>query len=238
MAQIDGGGQTTREINAGIGRLIAAGERTILVGNPGARHNLGVAVLQPVHITFDGSVGYYCAGMIDGPTVEIKGSSGWGVAESMLNGTVIVHGNAGNSAAAAIRQGTVVVYGDAAARAGVSMKGGLILIAGNCGYMAGFMAQKGTMIVCGDAGEAFADSMYDAVCYVGGRVADLGNDAVVHDPTDDDVAFLESTLGRHLPAEVRSARGVPAPRSFKKIVAGRKLWNFDKREWSTWREAL
>ena len=25
---------------------------------------------------------------------------------------------------------------------------------------------------------------------------------------------------------------------FKKVVAGRKLWNFDKREWKTWQEAL
>ena len=129
-----------------------------------------------------------------------------------------------------------MIHGDAAARAGVSMKGGLVLIAGSCGYMAGFMAQKGTLIVCGDAGEAFADSMYDAVCYVGGRIADLGNDAVVHELADDDVTFLATTLARYLPAH---GRGATRPLSnFRKVVAGRKLWNFDKREWSTWREAL
>ena len=54
---------------------------------------------------------------------------------------------------------------------------------GNCGYMAGFMAQKGTLIVCGDAGEAFADSMYSTVCFVGGAIADLGTDAVVEELT-------------------------------------------------------
>ena len=235
-AEIDCDGRTSRDVNAALKRLIAAGERDVIVKNPGARHNLGVAVLQPAHVTFDGSVGYYCAGMIDGATVEIMGSAGWGVAESMLDGTVIVHGSAGNGAAAAIRQGTVVIHGAAAARAGVSMKGGLVLIAGNCGYMAGFMAQKGTLIVCGDAGEAFADSMYDAVCYVGGRIADLGNDAVVHELTDEDVTFLAATLARYLPAHGRGA--TPPLSNFKKVVAGRKLWNFDKREWSTWREAL
>src|SRR3982750_4915363 len=108
-AEIDCDGRTNREVNAALKRLIAAGERDLIVRNPGARHNLSVAVLQPVHITFDGSGGYYCAG--------------WGGSESMLDGIVIVHGNAGNGAAAAIRQGTVVIHGDAAARAGVSMKG-------------------------------------------------------------------------------------------------------------------
>ena len=75
------------------------------MSDPGARHNLGVAILEPVHIAFAGSVGYYCAGMVDRPSVEIEGSAGWGLAESMLDGTVIVHGNAGNGAAAAIRGG-------------------------------------------------------------------------------------------------------------------------------------
>ena len=169
MAEISCDNQSTREVNAAMKRLMARGDR----------HNLGVAVLQPVHLTFDGSVGYYCAGMIDGPSVEIKGSAGWGLAESMMHGTVIAHGNVGNGAAASMRGGTVVIHGDAAARAGISMKGGLLLIAGNCGYMAGFMAQKGTLIVCGDTGEAFADSMYETVCFVGGRIAELGTDAVI-----------------------------------------------------------
>jgi hypothetical protein len=31
---------------------------------------------------------------------------------------------------------------------------------------------------------------------------------------------------------------LPAGGEFKKVVAGRKLWNFDKREWKTWQEAL
>lgn len=236
MAQITCSGKTTRDVNAEIKRLIAQGETDILVEDSGARHNLGVAVLEPVHITFDGSVGYYCAGLVDGPTVEIKGGAGWGLAESMMSGTVLVHGSAGNGAAASIRGGTVLIYGDAAARAGVSMKGGLILIAGNCGYMAGFMAQKGTLIVCGDTGEAFADSMYEGVCFVGGSIAELGNDAVIEEPTAKDIDFLEATFSQYLPSEFRNPQS--EIRDFKKVVAGRKLWNFDKADWTTWREAL
>lgn len=243
MAEINCDGVSTREINAQIKNLIAGGETEVTVKNPGARHNLGVAILHSKEdgqstplLIFDGSVGYYCAGMIDGPNIEIKGSAGWGLAESMMNGRVIVHGNAGNGAAASIRGGTVVINGDTAARTGVSMKGGLILVTGNCGYMAGFMAQKGTIIVCGDTGEAFADSMYEAVCFVGGQIGELGNDAVVEEPTGEDLAFLESTFSNYLATEIADLK--PKIPNFKKVVSGRRLWNFDKREWKTWQETF
>jgi glutamate synthase domain-containing protein 3 len=107
-----------------------------------------------------------------------------------------------------------------------------VLVKGNCGYMAGFMGQKGTMVVCGDAGDAFADSMYETVCFVGGAVAGLGTDAVIEKPAQADAEWLDAQLAQHFPAVKR--RGA----DFKKIVSGRKLWNFDKREWKVWQEAL
>jgi glutamate synthase domain-containing protein 3 len=231
MADVSCDEKMSREINREIKGLIARGEARIHVRAPGARHNLGVGILVPVDLTFDGSVGYYCAGMIDGPRVTVQGSAGWGLAESMMDGRVVVHGSAGNGAGAAMRSGTVVIHGDAAARLGVSIKGGLILVAGNCGYMAGFMGQKGTLIVCGDAGPAFADSMYETVCYVGGSITELGNDAVVEEPSKADWAFLKSTLSDHFPEQAEI-------QTFKKVVSGRKLWNFDKEERAVWREAL
>jgi glutamate synthase domain-containing protein 3 len=109
------------------------------------------------------------------------------------------------------------------------MKGGTLIIQGNCGYMTGFMMQKGTIIVCGDAGEALGDSMYEGHIFVGGSIADLGNDAVRQELTPEDHEFLASTLARY---DVTSAS------SFKKIVAGRRLWRFDKKELEIWREAL
>lgn len=232
MAEINCGSRAAREINAEIKNAIAAGDREIVVVNPGARHNLGVGILEPVHIRFAGSVGYYCAGLIDGPLVEVDESAGWGLAESMMNGEVIVHGNAGNGAAAAIRGGTVVIHGDAAARMGVSMKGGTVLVAGNCGYMAGFMGQKGRLVVCGNVGDAFADSLYETECFVGGKIQGLGTDAVEQDASGEDRAWLCSVLTRYIPG------AVPRVHTFRKVVAGRKLWNFDKREWKVWQEAL
>ena len=73
------------------------------------------------------------------------------------------------------------------------------------------MAQKGTLIVCGDAGAAFCDSMYECVGFVGGNITDLGNDAVIEEPTAADCAFLEATLSRHLGDDHPGPSIAPAP---------------------------
>ncbi|MFQ5829747.1 MAG: glutamate synthase [Candidatus Methylomirabilia bacterium] len=229
MQTIDCTGKTTREINQAVRALVSAGEREIELRHPAARHNLAVAVLEPVRVVIDGPVGYYCAGMIDGAQIEVRGSAGWGLAESMLSGMVIVGGHAGNGAAASIRGGTVMVRGDAAARAGIAMKGGLLIVGGAAGYMTGFMMQRGTIIVCGDAGPALGDSMYEGVVYVGGEIAELGNDTVVSEASGDELAGIRQALDRH---------GVKGPETFRKIVSGRKLWNYDKKEFEVWKAAF
>jgi glutamate synthase domain-containing protein 3 len=226
---VDCRGRTVRQVNEAIRAAIAAGEREIVVRHPEARHNLAVAVLTDAAITIDGPAGYYAGGLSDGVRLTVRGSAGWGVAEGLLSGTVVVDGNAGNGAAASIRGGTVVVRGDAAARAGVAMKGGCLVIGGGSGYMTGFMMQRGTIIVCGDAGEALADSMYEGVIYVGGRIAELGNDTVVSDATPAELAEVRAVLARH---------GVDGPAAFRKVVSGRKLWNYDKSEMDTWKAAF
>ncbi len=227
--QIDARGKTSREINRQIKELIAAEEKEICVLQPEARHNLAVGILAPVAIVFAGSVGYYCGGLIDGPYLEIHGSAGWGLGESMMSGTIRVRGNVGNSCAASMRGGTIVVHGSAGARAGVSMKGGLLIIEGDCGYMTGFMMQKGVIIVCGNSGAALADSMYEGHIFVGGHIEDLGNDALVKEPDEAEWKLLRESLG---------GWGIPADRPFKKVVAGGRLWNFDKHEMGIWKEAL
>jgi methylamine---glutamate N-methyltransferase subunit B len=222
-------GRTVREINETLRRLLDGGERDIVVRRPGARHNLAVAVLTDARIVIDGPVGYYCGGMSDGAQIEIRGSAGWGVAECLQSGTVIVDGDAGNGAAASIRGGVVVVRGDAAARAGIAMKGGLLIVAGAAGYMTGFMMQRGTIIVCGDAADAVADSMYEGVVYVGGGIGDPGNDTVVSDASTDELVEIGVTLARY---------GVSIPDGFRKIVSGRRLWNYDAKERDLWKVAL
>ncbi len=232
---IDAAALSTREVNAMIRSRLEGGAE-ICIRNPNARHNLAVALLQPGRVRFLGSVGYYCGGLSDGPEIEVEGSAGWGLAESMSSGHVVVHGGAGNGAAAAIRGGTVVIHGDAAARLGVSMKGGVVLVGGDCGYMAGFMGQKGTLVVCGNTGHAFADSMYATTCYVGGSIGQLGTDAVVEPISPEEAAMLDGLLAEHFAPEERASK--PAGANFTKVVAGRKLWNFDKHNWKHWQDAL
>jgi glutamate synthase domain-containing protein 3 len=230
MPEIDCTGKETREINRQIKAWIEGGDTEIVLRNPAARHNLAVGLLHPCRLRIDGSVGYYCAGLSDGPDVEIHGSAGWGLAENLMSGRVVLHGNAGNSAAASIRGGLVVIRGDAGARAGISMKGGTLVIGGDAGYMVGFMMQKGNIILCGSGGEALGDSMYEGRIFVGGEIAGLGNDAVIEELTAEDQQFLQAALEQ---AGLSSGR-----RSFRKVVSGKQLYNFSKHEFDRWRHAL
>jgi glutamate synthase domain-containing protein 3 len=92
------------------------------------------------------------------------------------------------------------------------------------------MMQKGTLIILGNAGMALGDSLYEGRIYLGGRADELGNDAVPAEMDSTDQEYLERTL---VPFGYEAARY-----DFKKIVAGRKLWNFDKKDFETWRVAL
>jgi glutamate synthase domain-containing protein 3 len=96
--------------------------------------------------------------------------------------------------------------------------------------MSGFMMQRGTMIVCGDAGDGIGDSMYEGIVYVGGTIHALGADCVEAELSGEDRALLESELG----ANDIDSGGY----DWKKLVSGRKLWNFSKHEYDAWRAAL
>jgi methylamine---glutamate N-methyltransferase subunit B len=228
--EVDCAALSTREINQAIRAAAADGISEVRVLHPAARHNLGVALDQPVNVTFAGPVGWFCAGMIDGAHVRIEGNCGWSVAENAMAGRVEVLGDAGSSAGATMRGGELLVAGNAGARTAISLKGGAVVVGGDVGYMSGFMMQRGSLIVCGDAGEGIGDSMYEGRIYVGGRVASLGTDAVDAELQDDDVTFLQG--------ELESAAIDADPTSFRKIVSGRRLWNFSKKEFEVWKAAL
>jgi methylamine---glutamate N-methyltransferase subunit B len=220
----------TREINRAIRAAIAAGAQRLRLLRPAARHNLGVALPAGVSLSIDGSVGYYVAGLNDGALVSVRGGAGWAAGESMRDGTVEIDGNAGNAVAASIRAGTVIVRGHASTRAGITMKGGTLIVAGNAGPMAGFMMQKGVLIIGGDAGDGVADSMYAGTVFVAGRLGELGADAVVEDWTPADQELVGGALEQWKIA-------APA-HGFRKLVAGRRLWNFQQSERDLWKSAL
>ncbi len=90
-AELDAADLTTRKINAELRWLIyEQGVKEVTVGEPRALHSLGVAILARCRIRFEGSLGYFGCGLIDGPEVEITGRVGWSVAENMMSGVVVV----------------------------------------------------------------------------------------------------------------------------------------------------
>ena len=222
QATFDAHALTTRRINLELRWLLyEMGVKDVTVLNPGAKHSLGAGILTRCRITFEGSLGYFACGIIDGPEVHIKGRVGWSACENMMSGVTVIDGNAGSLLAAAIRGGDVVVKGQAGARTGIDQKGGTVIILGTAGSMTGFMMQRGRQIICGDVGPGLGDSMYDGTIYVGGKITSLGVDCVEAELTGDDDEFLARKLRIY---------GIEPPGVFRKFVCGRKLWNYDNLE--------
>jgi glutamate synthase domain-containing protein 3 len=222
--ELDADSLTSTEVNRGIRALMADGYGTIVVRNPRGKHALGVGILSRLNLIFEGSLGYFAVGLIDGPNVRISGRVGWSCGENMMAGTILIEKNAGSTFGAAMRGGDLICRGSVGSRTGIDMKGGTIIVGGDTGAFSGFMMQRGRMVVCGNAGKNLGDSMYDGTIYVGGDVRSLGVDAVDAEPTELDRAWLTRKLTQY---GLLPERGVG---HFRKIVAGKRLWNYDNLE--------
>jgi methylamine---glutamate N-methyltransferase subunit B len=222
--ELDADKLTTTEVNEGIRRLMDEGYGTIVVQNPRGKHALGVGILSRLNLIFEGSLGYFGVGLIDGPNVRISGRVGWSCGENMMAGTILIEKNAGSTFGAAMRGGDLVCRGSVGSRTGIDMKGGTIIVGGDTGAFSGFMMQRGRMVVCGNAGKNLGDSMYDGTIYVGGEIRSFGVDAVPKELTDLDRAWLRRKLTQY---GLLPERGVD---HFTKIVAGKQLWNYDNLE--------
>jgi glutamate synthase domain-containing protein 3 len=221
-AQFDAKSLTTRQINLELRWLLyEQGVKDVTVLNPGAKHSLGVGILTRCRITYDGSLGYFGCGLIDGPEIHIKGRVGWSSCENMMSGVVVIDSNAGSLTAAAIRGGDVVVKGRVGARTGIDQKGGTVIVLGDAGSMTGFMMQRGRQILCGNVGPGLGDSMYDGTIYVGGKVKSLGIDCVPGEWTDADTELIERKFRIY---------GLGAPPALQKFVCGKMLYNYDNLE--------
>lgn len=223
-AEFDAGPMDTRAINLKIRDLMSQGYGSITVKNPGAKHSLGVCILNRLNLTFEGSLGYFGCGLVDGPNIRITGRVGWSCAENMMSGTVVIEKNAGSTFGAAIRGGDLVCKGSVGARTGIDQKGGTIIVGGKSGAFSGFMMQRGRMVILGDTGINLGDTMYDGTIFVGGKIQSLGVDAVEGEMTEVEADWLQSKLALY---------GLEAPngvRNMTKIVSGKQLWNYDNLE--------
>jgi methylamine---glutamate N-methyltransferase subunit B len=223
-AEVDCTGRESRDVNLEIRSLIKQGYGTIVLNNPGAKHSLAVGILNRLNLIIKGSCGYFACGLIDGPNVRIAGRVGWACGENMLAGTIVIEKNAGSQFGAALRGGDLVCKGSVGGRTGVDQKGGTIIVGGDTGAFTGFMMQRGRMVICGDAGKNLGDSMYDGTIYIGGEPRSLGVDAVWAEMTAGDREWLARKLKIY---DMLPAGGVD---HFRKIVAGKQLWNYDNLE--------
>ena len=222
--EVDAQDLTCRQLNENLHKLMNEGYGTVVVKNPAGKHSLGVGILNKLNLIFEGSLGYFGVGSIDGPNVRITGRVGWSCAENMLAGKVVIEKNAGSCFGAAIRGGDLICKGSVGARTGIDMKGGTIIIGGDAGAFTGFMMQRGRIIILGDAGANLGDSMYDGTMFIGGSIKSFGSDAVEAELTKDDISWLKRKLKV---AEIGSNFDVS---KMTKVVSGKKLWNYDALE--------
>lgn len=222
---IDAGNRPIRTIHEEIQAAALAG-KSILVTNPGARHNLGVGLPKDCHIRFEGSVGYYSGGLNSGATVEIAGNAGWAAGEAQSHGHITIDGYAGMSLGATMLGGIIHVKDDCGPRCGVAMKGGAIVVEGKLGYQAGFMSHGGKIIALGGAGESCGDALWQGEVWVAGEIQSLGVDALIKEPTAEEVAEVDAILD---PLHLKDRS-----RNWRKIVAGQRLWYFQSRDAKAW----
>jgi glutamate synthase domain-containing protein 3 len=221
-ATFDAAELTTRQINLELRWLIyEQGARDVTVLNPGAKHSIGVGILQRCRIRYEGSLGYFGLGLIDGPEITVTGRVGWSVCENMMSGVVVIEKNAGSLTGAAMRGGDLIVKGAVGARTGIDQKGGTIIVGGNAGTMTAFMMQRGRQIILGNVGNGLGDSMYDGTIYVAGTVKSLGIDCVEGEWTDNDTELVERKFRIY---------GLGDPPPLQKFVCGKVLYNYDNLE--------
>ena len=222
--EIDAMDLTAAQLNDKLHSLMKEGYGSVVVKNPQGKHSLGAGILNKLNLIFEGSLGYFGVGSIDGPVVRITGRVGWSCAENMMAGKVVIEKNAGSCFGAAIRGGDLICKGSVGARTGIDMKGGTIIVGGDAGAFTGFMMQRGRIIVLGDAGINLGDSMYDGTIFIGGKIKSFGSDAIKSKITSDDISWLKRKLKV---AEIGSDFDFS---KMTKVVAGKKLWNYDALE--------
>ena len=221
-AVFDASALSTRQINLELRWLLTeAGVHDVVVRNPGAKHSIGVGILQRCKIRFEGSLGYFGVGLIDGPEITITGRVGWSVAENMMSGVVLIEKNAGSLAGAAIRGGDLVVRGDVGARTGIDQKGGTIISGGNAGMMTGFMMQRGRQIICGNVGPGWATPCTTGSSTSAGRGSRRSAWTASNRADRRRSRGARPKLGNY---------GIERPDVFRKFVCAKKLWNYDALE--------
>ena len=93
------------------------------------------------------------------------------------------------------------------------MKRGTLCCCGSSSFMAGYMMYGGRIVILGDSGQRVGEDMAGGEIFVGGRIDSLGHDAMLSEPTSEDLESIREFLDRY---------GIDFRGSFKKIVCAGK----------------
>ena len=231
-ATLDAHGLSTREINERLRELLDGGAGTVDVLHPGSRHSLAVGFLDHpgAAVRFRGDVGYFCGGLSDGLDIAVDGNAGWSLGADMMDGSIVVGGNSGSSTGASMRGGLVVVRGDAGARSAIAGKGGTLVIGGSTGYMSGLHepAHAAGGVRRRRAGVRRLDVRGRALLRRPHRRAGLRH------------GLRATVRARSWPwlADLCGTHGLAPAGEWQKVRSAGKLWRYDKKEFSIWRDAL
>ena len=220
MVEIDARNLSIRELNNRI-RDAAGADDDLAVIHPEARHNIAVGLTRPVRLAIRGSAGYFCAGLVDGPTVDVAGNVGWGFGDNLVNGVLRVDGSAGAVCGVAMRSGHILVRGNVGSRAGQVMKGGTLVCMGNAGFRAGSMMMGGALIVLGDARADLGEFIMDGQIFVAGTIDSLGEDAVEVPFEATQREQVDAALARH---------GLSHPGVFRRIISDQRALRYAEYE--------
>ena len=226
---IDCRGKEIRAINRELRAAIVAGQREFMCCEPDARHNLGVALLEPVHVVFEGSVGYYCA-RHDG-RCHHRGSR----QRRLGRGRVDAGRHDGHRRQRRQRRGG----GDPRRDRGSARRRGR---SGRRVDEGRHAADRRQLRLYGRLHDAEGPYHHLRRCRrrpgrldVRGRCLRRRRDPLARQRRGHRGARAGGGDSFYRAAE---SCKVPGPAAFKKVVSGRKLWNFDTKELGTWKVAL
>ena len=220
MVEIDAHELAIRDINTRIRQAAECHDEIVLL-HPDARHNLAVGLVRPVRLSIRGSAGYFCAGLCDGPVVDVEGNVGWAFGDNLMSGTLRVGGNAGAVCGVGMRNGDILVGGNMGSRSGQVMKGGSIVCCGNAGFRVGSMMMGGTIVVLGDVAEGAGEFIMDGEIFVAGTIKSLGADAVQAEVSAED---------EHKVGELLRLHGLEPAGPFQKIISDQRALRYAEYE--------
>ena len=136
-----------RAINLQIRELMSEGNGTIVVHNPGAKHSLGVGILNRLKLISKARSAISAAACSTDRTSTSRAASAGRAPRTCWPAPSSSRRTPARSFGAAIRGGDLVCKGDVGARTGIDQKGGTIMVGGRTGAFSGFMMQRGRMVI-------------------------------------------------------------------------------------------